>query len=206
VSFKLGWDKRAEAEVKTKRSATILFLNPSFEMFRERSPASHDPPEASVFACLRVALARTLPGDTVEYNGSNFSVAETHGDRFVSIHAESAELPQRVLARDLRLLSPIGRSSEAVATRRTAQVLSCAHEYTIDASGKCTKSDQRVVQRAEWQQYHLLEYGCSDALHGISPVRLIVEAAGRDQARKQQYFQRCSHSMRYRIVTLHINL
>jgi hypothetical protein len=192
VFLKLGWEtlaERDEAEAKTKRTATVLFLTPSYEMSRERSPAAHDSPEASVFACLRMALAWTLPGDTVEYNGSNFSVAETHGDRFVSIHAESAELPQRVLARDLHLLSPIGRVSEAVATRRTAQVLSCAHEYTIDASGRCTKSDQRVVQRAEWQQYHLLEYGCSDALHGISPLRLIVEAAGRDQARKQQHFQ-----------------
>jgi hypothetical protein len=156
-------------------------------MSRECSPAA--PPEASVFACLRTALAWTLPGDTVEYNGSDFSVAETHSDRFVSIQAESAEPPQRVLARDLRLLSPIGRSSEAVATRRTAQVLSCAHEYTVDASGRCTKSDQRDVQRAEWQQYHLLEYECSDALHGISPLRLIVEAAGRDQARQQQRLQ-----------------
>lgn len=190
--LKLGWEtlaERDEAEAKTKRTATVLFLTPSYEMSRERSPAAHDSPEASVFACLRMALTWTLPGDTVEYNDSNFSVAETHGDRFVSIHAESAELPQRVLARDLHLLSPIGRVSEAVATRRTAQVLSCAHEYTIDASGRCTKSDQRVVQRAEWQQYHLLEYGCSDALHGISPLRLIVEAAGRDQARKQQHFQ-----------------
>jgi hypothetical protein len=157
-------------------------------MSRECNPAALDTPEASVFACLRMALAWTLPGDTAEYNGSGVSVTETHSDRFVSIQAKSAELNQRVLSRDLCLLSPIGRSSEAVSMRHTSQVLSFAHEYRLDASGRCSQSDRRVVRRAMWQQYHLLEYGCSDALPGISPLRLIVAAEGRDQVTHKQRF------------------
>jgi hypothetical protein len=157
-------------------------------MSREGSSSAPEPPEASVFACVRMALASLLPGDTAEYNGSAVTITETHGDRFVSVQAAAPSVPtQRVLARDVSLLTPSGRCSEAVATRRQAEVLSCALECEVDASGKCSKRDQRAAQRAKWQQYHLLEYGCSDALGAdVSPLRLIVEAKGRDQVRRRQ--------------------
>jgi hypothetical protein len=54
----------------------------------------------------------------------------------------------------------------------------------MSANGTHSKDDAGVAVRAEWQQYHLLRYGCSDVVGaGARPVRLIVEARGEDQVR-----------------------
>jgi hypothetical protein len=180
-----------EAAVSATAPSSLNFKSLAAEMSREGSCSAPEPPapEASVFACVRVALAKLLPGDTAEYNGSAVTITETHGDRFVSVQSAPSARPQRVLVRDVSLLSPSGRCSEAVATRREAEVLACAHECEVDASGKSSKRDQRAAQRAKWQQYHLLECGCSDALGpDVTPVSLIVEAKGRDQVRRRQRF------------------
>jgi hypothetical protein len=151
-------------------------------MEHDSGPTPPDPSEASAFACLRMALSWPLPGDGADFNGAAVVITHTHNDRFVTIQAEASAPAQRVLARDVRLLTPCGRSSEAVVTRRAAQVLSRAHRCSVDASGKCAISDRTSVQRAKWQQYHLLQYGCSDALGADkTPVSLVVEAEGADQ-------------------------
>jgi hypothetical protein len=166
----------------TKPAALFALRSTAFEMAHDTGLLAPDPLEASAFACLRMALAWPLPGDSAEFNGATVGIKHTHSDRFVTVQAEASATTQRVLARDLRLLTPSGRSSEAVATRRAAQVLSRAHRCSIDASGTCTNSHKGAVQRATWQQYHLLQCGCSDALDpSATPVSLVVEAEGGDQ-------------------------
>ena len=159
-------------------------------MAHEHGSSASDPSEASVFACLRMALAWPLPGDAAEFNGAEVCITQTHCDRFVSVQSEVSAPAQQVLARDLRLTSPSGRSSEAVASRRVAQVLSSAQRSSVDANGKCSRSDRSAVQRANWQQYHLLRCGCSDVVGDrMTPISLIVEAEGGDQVRFQQRLQ-----------------
>ncbi len=139
--------------------------------------------EACVFACMRMAVGRPLPGDLAEFNGAAVRVIEMHSDRFVSVQALDPSSPvQRALARDLRLVHPGGRASHMRETHHSAQVLSRTQRYTIDANGGHSKDDAGVAVRAEWQQYHLLRYGCSDVVGaGARPVRLIIEARGEDQ-------------------------
>jgi hypothetical protein len=141
------------------------------------------PQEASVFACLRMALAQHIPGDSAEFNGSAVRITELHYDRFVSVQALASSAPaHRALLRDVRLMSPCGPPSQALEARHSMQVLSQSQSYKIDAAGRHVKDDACAAIRAEYQQYHLLHYACSAAVAAAcAPLRLVVEAQGGDQ-------------------------
>jgi hypothetical protein len=144
---------------------------------------SEQPLEACAFACLRMVLARPIPGDSAEINGTAARVTATHSDRFASLQARGSSSPaHRALIRDIRLTSPCGSPSEALQARHSIQVMSLSRCYKIDAAGRHVKDDACAALRAEWQQYHLLHYACSHVVAAAcAPLQLVVEAQGGDQ-------------------------
>lgn len=166
-------------------------------MSNDRRALKHS--EACVFACLRMALSRPLAGDIVEFHSTTASVTDTHADRFISVATPGPPATtQRVLLRDIRMITPSGRALEATATRLSAQILSRSQPCSIDSRG-AFQCEQRHAPLAHWQQYgiqpfqqcvfcntlsryHLIQCGCSDTVSAATrPVRLIVEAQGKDQ-------------------------
>ena len=100
-----------------------------------------------------MALSRPLAGDTVEFNSITASVTDTHADRFISVAVPGPPATiQRVLLRDIRMITPSGRASEATATRQSAQILSRSQPCSIDSHG-AVQCERRDAALATWQQY-----------------------------------------------------
>ena len=100
-----------------------------------------------------MALSRPLAGDTVEFHSTTASVADTHADRFISVAVPGPPATtQRVLLRDIRMITPSGRASEETATRLSAQILSRSQPCSIDSRG-AVQCERRDAALATWQQY-----------------------------------------------------
>ena len=159
-----------------------------FQTMSSEPPPALQHSDAATFACLRLALARPLAGDSVQVDGITGSIAETHGNRFVTVQPSDARAPaQLLLQRNMRITSPSGRSSSAVETRRVFQVLASDHEHYVDASGRMSVGGSRSTDRARMNQYHLLLVGCSDCIGAHARlIRLEVQAQGSDQVRMRR--------------------